>query len=49
MANSLYSLHDHLLDLDVVAVDEADHVDACGGLDVDVGAAYLVGKRRKED
>ena len=31
--------HHHLLDLHVVAIDEAEHVDALGGVDVDVGAA----------
>ena len=31
--------HHHLLDLHVVAIDEAEHVDALGSVDVDVGAA----------
>ena len=39
MASSQTLLHDHLLDLHVVAVDEAQHVDTRSGVHVDVGAA----------
>ena len=31
--------HDHLLRLHAVAIHETEHVDAVGGVDVDVGAA----------
>ena len=39
MALSHFSSHDHLLDLHVGPVDEAQHIDTRSGVDVDVGAA----------
>ena len=39
MASSQTLLHDHLLDLHVVAVDEAQHVDTRSGVHVHIGAA----------
>ena len=38
-ARGIPSSHHDLLDLHIVSVHEAEHVDALGGVDVDVGAA----------
>jgi hypothetical protein len=39
MASSQILLHNHFLDLHIVAVDEAEHVDTSGAIDADIGAA----------